>query len=484
MIRLINNIKNKSAVLGLILLSTLIVPGCDGVLDTESATSLSAKKIFETSDRIEGLVNGIYKSLKGASMYGGRIHLYLDVRGEDFINVTGNSYTAYESWTNSYTSGSNDINNTWQQAYATINDANILIDGLGESEGVISDELKTQYIAEGKFVRALSYFTLVTIYARPYTENDGASKGLPLRLHAETTSENNDLARSTVKEVYKQILDDLDFAETNLPSSYSTSLLNTTRAHKNTAIALKTRVYLNKGDFEKVIEESKKIVPETTPPFSATTGVNHALQSDITTLFGSNFTTTESILSMPATASDSYSGQSAIAYVYYANREYYLNPSGILASSLWGANDARRKLIELYSDKYYLKKYAKVSPYIDYIPVIRYSEVLLNYAEASLRTGNSTLAINLLEAVHHRSDADFVFPESAVSTNTALLETIRQERRIELLGEGFRSNDLLRDLLTIPAKGSSSLQASQVDPSAENYIFPLPDSERNANKAL
>ena len=484
MIRIINKIKNISVILGLAYFFSFTLSGCDSELNTESETSLSAGEIFQTQTRIEGLVNGMYKALKGASMFGGRIHLYLDVRGEDFINVTGNSYTAYESWTNSYTSGSNDINNTWQQAYAAINNANIIIDGLAKSTGVISDEVKTQYVAEAKFVRALSYYTLVTIYARPYTENDGASKGLPLRLQAETTSANNDLARSTVKEVYKQILEDLDFAETNLPDSYSSSALNTTRAHKSTAIALKTRVYLNKGDFQNVIAEAKKIVPQTDAPFSATTGVKHALQSDITTLFGSNFLTTESILSMPSTASDSYSGQSAIAYVYYSNKEYYLNPSGILGSSLWGNNDARRNLIELKSGKYYLKKYAKVSPYIDYIPVIRYSEVLLNYAEAALRTNNNALAIKLLEAVHHRSDAGFVFPASSENTSTALLETIRQERRIELLGEGFRSNDLLRDLLTIPAKGSSSLQAAQVLPSAENYIFPLPDSETNTNKAL
>ncbi|SHG09094.1 SusD family protein [Bacteroides luti] len=484
MIRIINKIKNISVILGLTYFFSFTLSGCDSELNTESETSLSAGEIFQTQTRIEGLVNGMYKALKGASMFGGRIHLYLDVRGEDFINVTGNSYTAYESWTNSYTSGSNDINNTWQQAYAAINNANIIIDGLAKSTGVISDEVKTQYVAEAKFVRALSYYTLVTIYARPYTENDGASKGLPLRLQAETTSANNDLARSTVKEVYKQILEDLDFAETNLPDSYSSSALNTTRAHKSTAIALKTRVYLNKGDFQNVIAEAKKIVPQTDAPFSATTGVKHALQSDITTLFGSNFLTTESILSMPSTASDSYSGQSAIAYVYYSNKEYYLNPSGILGSSLWGTNDARRNLIELKSGKYYLKKYTKVSPYIDYIPVIRYSEILLNYAEAALRTNNNALAIKLLEAVHHRSDAGFVFPASSENTSTALLETIRQERRIELLGEGFRSNDLLRDLLTIPAKGSSSLQAAQVLPSAENYIFPLPDSETNTNKAL
>jgi hypothetical protein len=47
------------------------------------------------------------------------------------------------------------------------------------------------------------------------------------------------LARATVAEVYTQILSDLNFAEQNLPANYATPYLNTTRAHKNTAIALK-----------------------------------------------------------------------------------------------------------------------------------------------------------------------------------------------------------------------------------------------------
>ncbi|MDR2122267.1 MAG: RagB/SusD family nutrient uptake outer membrane protein [Flavobacteriaceae bacterium] len=94
------------------------------------------------------------------------------------------------------------------------------------------------------------------------------------------------------------------------------------------------------------------------------------------------------------------------------------------------------------------------------------------------------MAKALLEAVHTRSDASFVFPTEAVNTPDNLLATIRIERRIELLGEGFRSNDLLRDLLTIPAKGSSSLQAAAVQPTAANYIFPYPNTEINTNKLL
>ncbi|MCL8001046.1 RagB/SusD family nutrient uptake outer membrane protein, partial [Brucella sp. 21LCYQ03] len=97
-------------------------------------TSISDQNVFDTPARIEGLVNGMYRSLKAASLYGGRYLLYQDVRGEDFINLTANSYTAFESWNNSYSSGSNDVNNLWSAAYATINSANIVIQGLNTTQ--------------------------------------------------------------------------------------------------------------------------------------------------------------------------------------------------------------------------------------------------------------------------------------------------------------------------------------------------------------
>jgi hypothetical protein len=114
--------------------------------------------------------------------------------------------------------------------------------------------------------------------------------------------------------------------------------------------------------------------------------------------------------------------------------------------------------------------------------VIRYAEVLLNYAEAAAQQGDLTLATNLLQAVHRRSDATYTFSAGSISTKAALVETIWKERRIELLGEGFRSNDLLRNLLTIPGKGDSNLQTPSVSPSEANYIFPAANTELATNK--
>lgn len=465
-----------------LLLATLSACKRESGLFPLPTTSISDKNVFDTPARIEGVVNGIYKSLKGAGLYGGRYLLYQDVRGEDFINVTANSYTAYESWNNSYSSGSNDINNLWSAAYSTINGANILVGALSTGTTVISADLAKAYIAEAKFLRAVSYFSLVTVFAQPYNKDQGASPGLPLRLKAETDGNNNDLARSTVAEVYKQILSDLDEAEKGLPENYATALLNTTRAHKNTARAFKTRVYLTINNYAKVLEEAKKIVPQQAAPFNAQQGVPHALQADITTIFGSNYTTVESILSMPMSTTDALSGQSAIGYVYNVNKEYYLNPSGILTDEQWGAGDKRRNLLQANAGKYYLKKYAKASPYVDYIPVIRYAEVLLNYAEAAAQTEQLQIAATLLSAVHQRSDASFVLPSTSLASKALILEAIAKERRMELLGEGLRGHDLLRQLKALPAKGDASIQTPSVPATAQNYIFPAPNTELATNK--
>ena len=134
--------------------------------------------------------------------------------------------------------------------------------------------------------------------------------------------------------MYAQVLKDLNEAEAGLPSTYTTAADNTTRAHKNTAIALKTRVYLSMQNYASVITEANKIV-SATAPFKAPTGVANALQADIATVF-TNYTTTESIFSMPMTTTtgDFPGTQNQLAYYFspnaanggVGNGEYSLNP--------------------------------------------------------------------------------------------------------------------------------------------------------------
>lgn len=471
------------------MLLTAILTSCKkekDLLNPVPRTSIIDATAFNTPDRVLGLVNGMYSSVKDPQFFGGKYVMYGDFRGEEFINRTANIFTGYDTWGHTLNSSSNEVVNLWAAAYTAINSVNVFLQGLNDNISKVDATLAKQYTAEAKFVRALSYFCLVTLYARPYVESNGASKGLPLRLQAETNTSNNDLATSSVADVYAQILKDLNDAEADLPLTYTSEVLNTTRAHRNAAIALKTRVYLNMGKYDKVIEEATKVV-SATAPFKANSGVAHQLQSDITVVFTA-YTTTESIFSMPMTDLNSSTGQNALGYIFNAaptgNAEYSVNPSGIMGNAEWKATDKRRSFLTGSGTTVFLKKYNKPSPYADYIPVLRYSEVLLNYAEAAAKLNDLPKALALLTAVRQRSDPSYTFTPAQTGTVDAMVSSIWLERRIEFLGEGFRSNDLLRNMLTIPGKGSSSLTSPSVAPSQASYTFPLPNTEILTNKLL
>lgn len=456
-------------------------------------TTVSDVTAFDTPERILGNIRGLYLNTKGGAFYAGRYIVYGDIRGEDFINETGNLVTGADVWAlNPTGSSTNSVINLWAQAYFTINLCNVSIEGItAKGPAVVGTTLTNNYLGEARFVRALCYYSLLQFYARPFADGAGSKPGLPLRLTAIKGPGFSDLARSTVAQVYAQILTDLNFAEANLPLTYigaTAAELNTTRAHRNTAIAFKTRVYLSMQDYANVILEANKIV-STAGPFTATTGVAHALQPNIATVF-TTYNTTESILSFPmsAAAGDNPGTQNQLGFYFVRNltnlgsAEYSLNPLGIIADPAWGTADVRKTSLvftNVVNSKKFVAKYQLPSPFLDYAPVMRYSEVLLNLAEALARSNAAVdaRALALLNAVRQRSDPSVII---TAATQTALINAILLERRIEFLGEGLRNNDLMRLLQTIPAKGSVPAKA----PSDQGYIWPISANELSLNKLM
>ena len=186
----------------------LTVSACDEkeLLNPTPDTSLQDTFVFDSPGRVLGQVNGMYAAMKHGSFYGGRYLMLSDIRGEEFMNRLNNVFTGYDAWNHTINSGSNDALTTWSNAYTTINATNLLIDGLAANPDVVPAATAAQYVGEAKLVRALSYFALVTLYGQPYVKDNGTSPGVPLRLQGEKTPANNDLALSSVAQVYEQIL--------------------------------------------------------------------------------------------------------------------------------------------------------------------------------------------------------------------------------------------------------------------------------------
>lgn len=149
-------------------------------------------------------------------------------------------------------------------------------------------------------------------------------------------------------------------------------------------------------------------------------------------------------------------------------------------------------------------------------PIIRYAEVLLNYAEA-LYELNGTITDAQLDAslnlVRKRSNPDMTALSNDLVTGNGLdmREEIRAERTVELFFEGFRIDDLKRwktaetempgDLLGLQYTGTwfASNWTNQVRPlnadgsiilydnrtwEQKHYLLPLPSDERQLNPAL
>lgn len=459
----------------------------DDLLDTQPETSIPESIAFSTPEKILAQTNNLYKQLQNQSFYGGRFIVFNEQRADQFGQNDGNAATGSAVWNQNVASTNDFVNNVWSVGYTAINASNILISKMNETT-VISKELAKNYIAEAKFVRAFCYFSLIQTYAKPYNQ-DKSALGLPLRLTPITTSGNNDLARSSVEMVYNQILKDLDEAEIDLSVSYTTPLLNTSRAKKVTAIALKTRVLLVQNNFDKVITEAKKIV-SATPPFQYTEGnLTQKLEPNYTAIFGGSYTGTEAVFSIPFANSttETPSAQYALAYNYLTQPIIFLAAAGIVSDPVFSsASDARSSLIGTNAaNQKVLKKFSvTTAPFRDYVPVMRYAEILLNYAEAAANTNDLVQATALLKAVRNRSDPNYVFPANDIATKEALIATIQKERDIEFLGEGFRLMDLQRKVQTLPAKKGSIGTAPLVLPTSSNYIWPIPSGEISTNKLM
>jgi hypothetical protein len=465
-------------------------------LNPQASTLITDVDAFSTAERIQAQVNGVYFRLKASDFLGSLYYVASDARAGDFISTNLNAAAlsiTYQLLTSTTTEEVQDI---WEDGYQAINAANVFIDGMNKAGTAVVGEATAQnYIAEARLVRAVAYYYLLQLYAQPYANGAGSKPGLPLRLTANNNSGNYDLKRSTVKETYDQILEDLNFAEQNLPDAYSSAMLNTTRAHKNTAIALKTRVYLSMQDYANVITEANKIV-STAAPFQSPARVANALNPSIQAVFNGPYTTTESIFSMPFTANDA-PGSSLGSYYLPGTGDggsatsngagnYNLYPNGIPADPSWTAADDRRKFLVVgtKTQRLWLTKFKMASPYLDYAPVIRYSEVMLNLSEALARTngGVDERAVALLAAVRNRSDKTTNYTAASFADNASFIAAILKERHIEFLGEGIRNADIMRLGQDIPAKPAHSVPAAS--PSSPNYIFPIPSDELILNKLI
>ena len=380
----------------------------------------------------------------------------------------------------------------WYDSYRGIFRANILLEKLPEID--MDEATKRQYASEAKFLRGLFYFTLIISYG-----------DVPLITEVLTRDEYSELGRTDQALVYAQVEQDLIEAVDGLPVSFDGGS-DLGRATRGSALGLLSRVYLYQSKWQETVDASEEVIALN----------QYNLVDDYGSMFdGTNENSEETLFEMQsvARAPSFWSGQSENLYsvmwspmIGWAN---WYTPSVDLIQSfeegdrrrkesllLVGANDS----IDLngdgildpfpapeigsntvfFTDSNVRKFLPEGKPLNDVnnfdinFPIIRYAEVLLNYAEALNELGRSSEALGPLNEVRARAE----LPPVNITDQSSLRQMIYHDRRIELVFEGHRFFDLKRQGRAEEVLGPLGWQ-----PGVHEY-FPIPQEELDLNLNL
>ncbi len=342
----------------------------------------------------------------------------------------------------------------WQNGYGIINRANNILDAIPTiSDAQIASE-KDLIRGNALFLRAWAYFNLVRYFAQPWGFSaDNSHPGVVLRTSPTRNPSGASKARSTVTEVYGQIIKDLTEAEGLLPAADALPSFYDSYASKGAVAALLARVYFQQNDFTNAAAAAGRVISNT----------NYALGDDVMDVF-KNSPTKETVFQL---LSDDQSNSGGAVNGNFRQDDndppLYVDPAFATVMSALPSTDKRKAFVNERDGITRTTKYDKL---IMNVPVIRLPEMLLIRAEATA-SANAAGALADLNQLRRRAGV----PALTGLTGQGLIDAIRRERSIELCFEGDRFHELKRTKQNIR---DSKWNASSV-------IFKIPDVEVNAN---
>lgn len=450
---------------------------------------LSSDLAYSTAQKIESAVAGGYNALQDPNYLSGRALVYVDLQGEDIFDkgaFFGDLARFNMLSNNGLPAG------VWNAAYGSIATANRNIAGIEANSSLLTPQRAKELIAESKFVRAVSHFYLVNFFAQPFSFTaDGSHPGVPLITENFTSnSPDANKPKSTVAEVYAQIIKDLQEALTDLPKEQADVYATKTRATKAAAAGILSRVYLYKNDYANARTSAKAIIDGQYGTFS--------LQANPGDVFGpGKYETDETIWSIPNSATDNPNTNNALPQHYNPGGRGDLAVSktftNIATNTYFAADDKRRGLLINGTGNnagyVFTNKYPDVATRADWAPILRYAEILLTYAEATARlaTGVDADAVAALNLVRDRSRVSApAYTVASFANKDALINAVLGERRIELAFEGHRFWDIMRVKGTVTNKydndGVTILPPQAFG--ADKSIMPIPQVEVDKSRGV
>lgn len=415
----------RKTITKIVLASAILFAACNKQLDTKPSTSISDKDALNTSSDVQAALVGAYADLGDYDFYGGDIF----VESELLANTTEFNWTGtYQGLTQIYNKAipvdNIFVRDTWLAGYAAINDANNVLSALN----VVDEEQKDRVAGEAEFIRGSAYFDLVRMFARAYNDGDPSiNPGVPVTLTpTKFITDSSRLSRSSVADVYSQVISDLSDAVAKLPES------NGFYANKAAAAAMLARVYLQKLDYSNAANAANLAI-ETATNNGYELVRNYADEFPAPPSPAPVSNTSEDLFAMQVTTS---SGANAFQDYFspLGRGDIQINEEHL---ALYESGDTRLGLFYEDGGSIYTGKFDNL---YGNVHIIRLAEMYLIRAEANFRLGTAVGATPVEDINVIRARAGIpLYTEGELTLDDILLE-----RRRELAFEGFRLHDIKR----------------------------------------
>lgn len=485
----------------IILFSAVLFSSCSEELDLQPISSATTETFYKSTNDFVSGVNSVYNDLKA---YPDRLLNLSETRSDNLYAVSDGGVRDWEG-INSFhkTIASNPyVSEAWLSDYNGIYRANVVLSKLEESGSVITDAtLRKRLEAETKFLRAFYYFDLVRLFGK-----------VPVITTPVSVADALTVERSSVTDVYTQIISDLQFAVTNLPETYATA--DKGRATKFAAQGVLAMVYMTRSGPTYNIEGPGLGLNEWSQALTLLNSIissgKFSMVAKYADIFGyANENNAEVLFDVQYITGQSPVLGSTFPWVLVPDTWFQSNgkavqggltirPVSNLLISSFETGDVRKdfSIVPTYTyngtveDRPFFRKYVDLTKVpsnrldwpINFI-VLRYTDVLMLKAECILNgaSGTQTEVDDIVNSVRKRAGL-------TTTVSNVTKAQLMTERQKEFMAEGSRWHDLVRSgqVETVMSSWITSIDVKkQMQPFQTNYvIYPVPQSEIDVKNGL
>ncbi len=511
----------KKTILGLtLLLGGLTLTSCN--LDEPTYGQTTNDSFYKTQTEVLGALTGAYLQLRTTwNEYALNFYFVGDCSTDDALKGGGSDGDRAEvqelaNFTTSTTNG--EVGRRWEILYRLVNRCNEVIHYAPGAQGDATT--LTRYANEAKALHAFVYYELVTTFG-----------DVPLLTEPMTPEQILATPRTPADSVWAQIISDCTDAEA-LPAKGQDSADEQYHVTRGFAKAMLAKSYMFRQDYvdaekvlheiievdkdyallpdyglnwtpayenssESVFEIPNKMDPNT-PTLATGTNVPHYFTSRTDAQYqGYGFHVPTKDLHAAFDADDPRQ-----TYVFTQTGDHYIGDAYDQdnSQSATGYNDYKLTVPQVEKQGYD----CWMIPYN--IRIIRYSDLLLLYAEALNENGKSAQALTYLNMVRRRARntnpmdprkdkqayvpvvTATTLPDITTTSQDELRQIIRHERRVELAMEGWRRDDLMRQkrfgqVMREYAKKYNVEKGVKFNDNRD-YLLPIPQSEIDKSNGM